>query len=265
MARRRAIVVAELAVLLGELLALEAGQSRQAHLEDGLGLPLGEEVRRRSAGRARSRPPGGPARRTNSSRPRSGSFISVDLRDRRGRATARMVWMTRSTSVIAMPSPSTISRCASACRSSKRQRRVTTSRAVLDEDASVSLRSSTSGRPLTIDEVDDAEGRLHVGQPIELVEDDLREHVLLQLDDEAHAVAIALVAHLGDPLDALLAHELGDLRVEARLVHLVGDLGDDDLLAIASARDLLDRRAGAHDDGAASGPVRLLDAGAARR
>ena len=82
---------------------------------------------------------------------------------------------------------------------------MTTSRRCSTKCASVSLRSSTAGRPLTIDEVDDAERRLQIGQPIELVEDDLREDVLLQLDDEAHAVAIALVAHLADAFDPLLA------------------------------------------------------------
>ena len=48
----------------------------------------------------------------------------------------------------------------------------------------------------------------------------------------------------------------------ARLVDLVGDLGDDDLLALAAPLDLLDVHARAHDDGAAPGAVRLLDAGA---
>ncbi len=43
--------------------------------------------------------------------------------------------------------------------------------------------------------------------------DDLREGVLLQLDDEAHALAVALVAHLADALDPLVADELADLRV----------------------------------------------------
>ena len=36
--------VADLAVLVGELLALEAGQAGEAHVEDGLGLALAQEV-----------------------------------------------------------------------------------------------------------------------------------------------------------------------------------------------------------------------------
>ena len=39
---------------------------------------------------------------------------------------------------------------------------------------------------------------------------------------------------------SLLAHQLGDALDHARLVHLVGDLGDDDRLAVLA--DLLDRR-----------------------
>ena len=79
--------------------------------------------------------------------------------------------------------------------------------------------------------------------------------VLLQLDDEPDAVAIALVAHLADALDLLLAHELGDAARHARLVDLVGDLRDDDLLALAAAGRLLDRPSRAHDDGAAARAV----------
>jgi hypothetical protein len=35
--------------------------------------------------------------------------------------------------------------------------------------------------------------------------------VALQLDDDAHAVAVGFVADVGDALDALVAHQFGDL------------------------------------------------------
>ena len=89
--------------------------------------------------------------------------------------------------------------------------------------------------------------------------------VLLQLDDEAHAVAIGLVADLADAFDLLVAHQLADAGVDARLVLLVGDLGDDDLLAFAAPGDLLDLHARAHDDVAAPGALRRLDAARGRR
>ena len=61
-------------------------------------------------------------------------------------------------------------------------------------------------------EVDDAERRLEVGLPVEVVDDHLRDDVLFQFDDEADAVAVALVTHLADALELLLADELRDVR-----------------------------------------------------
>src|SRR5690606_29801807 len=77
-----------------------------------------------------------------------------------------------------------------------------------------------------------------------------------------HAVPVALVAGFADALDALVAHQLADLRVQSGLVHLIGDLGHHDLFAVA-AGDLLDLRSCAHHDAAATGFVGLVDAGAA--
>ena len=107
----------------------------------------------------------------------------------------------------------------------------------------------------------DAEDGLQRREAIELVQHDVGHGVALQLDHQAHAVAVALVAHLGDALDLLVAHHLGDALVQARLVLLVGDLGDDDRLAAAA--DLLDPRLGAHDQRAAAELVGGADAVAA--
>src|SRR3546814_8689117 len=61
----------------------------------------------------------------------------------------------------------------------------------------------------------DAERGLERGVAIELVQDDVRIGVALQLDHDAHAVAVALVAQIGDALDGLLLDDLGDaLRSE---------------------------------------------------
>ena len=76
---------------------------------------------------------------------------------------------------------------------------------------------------------------------IELVQHHVGNGVALQLDDDAHAVAVALVAQIGDALDQLLAHAFGDALDHARLVHLVRHLGDDDRLALLA--HLLDMRA----------------------
>ena len=63
------------------------------------------------------------------------------------------------------------------------------------------------------------------------------------------------------PFDAALVHQRGDALDHARLVHLVGDFGDDDRLAILAG--LLDRRAAAHDHRAAAKVIGLSDSGGA--
>ena len=57
----------------------------------------------------------------------------------------------------------------------------------------------------------------------------------------------------------LLADEFGHALEQARLVQLIGNLGDDDLLAIALLRRF-DLGLGAHLDGAAAGEIGLVDA-----
>ena len=106
-----------------------------------------------------------------------------------------------------------------------------------------------------------AEGGLQRREAVELVQDHVGIGVALQLDDDAIALAVALVANVGDALDALVAHQLGHLLDHRRLVHLVGHLGDDDGFAIVAA--LLDVDAAAHDDRAAAGRVGAVDARAA--
>ena len=50
---------------------------------------------------------------------------------------------------------------------------------------------------------DHGEALLHLRVLVELVEHDLRLRAALELDDDAHAVAIALVAHVADVVDDL--------------------------------------------------------------
>ena len=106
-----------------------------------------------------------------------------------------------------------------------------------------------------------AERRLHRRVLVELVEHDLRERVALELDHEAHAVAVGLVAQVGDLGDLLVVDEVGDLLDQpavAALLHRVGQLGDDErLLAL---RQRLDVRARLHAHAAAAGLVGVADA-----
>ena len=89
-----------------------------------------------------------------------------------------------------------------------------------------------------------AEGRLQRGEAVELVEHHVGHGVAPQLDHDAIAVAVGLVAQVGDALDLLLAHQFGDLLHHGRLVHLIGNLGDDDRFALLAQRlDLVPCRA----------------------
>jgi hypothetical protein len=94
------------------------------------------------------------------------------------------------------------------------------------------------------------ETRLQRGEAVELVQHHIGHGVALDLDHDAHAVAVGLVAQLRDALDLLLAHELADALDQRGLVHLVGDLGEDDRLALLA--HLLDRGFAPHDDRAAA-------------
>jgi hypothetical protein len=60
--------------------------------------------------------------------------------------------------------------------------------------------------------------------------------VALDLDHDAIAVAVGFVAQRGDAVDLLLAPQLADALDHRGLVHLVGNLADDDRLALAAQR-----------------------------
>ena len=105
----------------------------------------------------------------------------------------------------------------------------------------------------------DAEHRLQLGLLVQLVQQHLGVLAALDLDDHAHAVLVGLVAQAigGDALDFLGLGQLGDLLDQPRLVHLIGQLGDDDRFAIALGFDV---GLAAHQNAAAAGTVGLADA-----
>ena len=105
-------------------------------------------------------------------------------------------------------------------------------------------------------EHDDAEARLQRRVLVEVVENHLRHFAALQLDDDAHAFAIGFVAKVGDALDHFLAHQIGDALDQRLLVDLIRNLGDDDRDPVALLVGL-DRRPRAHLNRAASGRARL--------
>ena len=78
---------------------------------------------------------------------------------------------------------------------------------------------------LAVDERDDVgvEGHLQGGVLEEVVEDLARGGVPLALDDDAHAVAIGLIAQVGDAVDLAGLDQVGDLLEQRGLVDLVRD------------------------------------------
>ena len=110
-------------------------------------------------------------------------------------------------------------------------------------------------------DVVDAEGRLQRREAVELVQDDIGHGVALDLDDHAHAVAIALVADVGNAFEFLLAHQIGHALDHLGLVHLIGNLGDDQRLAVLA--HFLGADLGPHDDGPTASVEGRLDADAA--
>jgi hypothetical protein len=103
----------------------------------------------------------------------------------------------------------------------------------------------------------DAEHRLHRRLRVEVVQDDVRRLTALELDDDAHAVLVGLIAQLGNAFDFLCAHQIRDALQQARLVHLVRQLGDDDRLPIPA--QILERGAGANRQPAAAGAIGRCD------
>ena len=87
-------------------------------------------------------------------------------------------------------------------------------------------------------QVDDAEGGLQLGELVHLVQDDLGVAVPLEIDDNPDPVAVRLVPDVADPLYLLDPHQPGDLLDQVGLVHLVGQLLDDDgnLVLLAGVR-----------------------------
>ena len=95
-----------------------------------------------------------------------------------------------------------------------------------------SIRGQHSRLAVDDREVDDAERRLHLRQLVQIVQNDRRLLAALQLDDDAHPVAVALVANIGNAFDSLVGDQFGDLFDQAGLVDLIGNFGDDDDVAI---------------------------------
>ena len=125
-------------------------------------------------------------------------------------------------------------------------------------------RPSRTGLGLVVDQGQHihAEGGLQGGLGIEPVQHHLGIGVLFQFNDHPHAVAVGLVAQVGDALQPLVLDLLGDVLHQGLLVDLVGQLVDDDADAVVA--EFLEFRVAADGDAAPAGGIGGADAAAAQ-
>ena len=93
-----------------------------------------------------------------------------------------------------------------------------------------------------------AEVGLHGRETEELVHHHFGRRVALQLDHDAHAVAVGFVLNMRDAFDLLVAGRFCDPLDHGGLIHLIGDLVDNDGPSVLA--DFLYPRFGADDDAA---------------
>jgi len=109
--------------------------------------------------------------------------------------------------------------------------------------------------------------RLQRGEAPELVQDNIGERVAFDFDHDPHAVAVGFIAQIRDAFDAFLANKLGDFLDQGRFVDLIGNLGDDQRLALLAGFLDFDFRPGQHRAapqhicGADPGPPQNITAG----
>ena len=108
----------------------------------------------------------------------------------------------------------------------------------------------------------DAEHGLHLRLLIEIVEHHFRVLAPAQLDINPHALLVGFVAQLGDAFNLLFLDQLGDFLDQPGLIHLIGQLVNDDGF-LATLVGLFDVGAGTDINAAPAGAVGLNDAGAA--
>ena len=84
----------------------------------------------------------------------------------------------------------------------------------------------------------DAERGLQLGHLVEFVEQHVRIEVLLDVNDDAHTMAVALVVDVGDALNLLFLDQTCDILDQVFLVDVIRDLVDHDAIVVVLSLDL---------------------------
>ena len=82
--------------------------------------------------------------------------------------------------------------------------------AMIDKGLDGLIETQLPRLPIEHREEDHGKALLHLRVFVKLVEHNLRLRAALELNHDAHAVAIALVAHVADIVDDLFVDQLGD-------------------------------------------------------
>src|SRR5216684_2211059 len=133
--------------------------------------------------------------------------------------------------------------------------------AVIDEQLDERDETKLAGLSGNDGQQDHAKRFLHLRVLEKIVEDELRFFAALDFDDDAHAFARGFVAHVGDAFDFFRLYQFRDAFDQPGFIHLVGNFGDDDVVAVLGSR--FNGGFGAHGEAAAAGAVRGLNAFAA--
>ena len=107
----------------------------------------------------------------------------------------------------------------------------------------------------------DGKGALQLGLGKQAVEHHLGIGVPLQLDDDAHTVAVRLILNVADALQALILHLVGHVLDKHPLVHLIRQFRDDDAGAVIA--EFLEFVAGTDHHPAPAGGIGGPDSGPA--
>ena len=107
-------------------------------------------------------------------------------------------------------------------------------------------------------QVNDAKVGLKLSLLVQVVQNNLWNSITLEIQDDAHALTVGLVAHVRDAFDFLLVDCLSNLLLEKTFVNLVRNFGDNK--ALATALDLLNVNLCADSNRTATSLVGVLDA-----
>ena len=176
-----------------DFLALQGGQARQAHVQNGAPLRLGEgeavhETPQRDVGRSRA-----PDQRDH----------GVDVVDGDGEPLKDVHAAPRGLQVVPRAPRDDVA-------------------AVREVVAQHLLERQHARLPIDEGQHVDRDGALHGRVLEESIEHGVHLCVALELDHQAHALPVRLIAQGGNAVDAVLVHELGDALLQQGLVDLVG-------------------------------------------